>query len=508
VKTSRMIKAHPKATQVMPVNRANQTHDLPAAMTPFGNYHYQAGVPHLRHVNSAQAPLQMVKTKSDGEQSLSSARAQENMQMVQSALPQLPPQARALLAYIQSHFPEYLPTLFNLDNRLIRNVLLGLHMTPASEFVIPSSIGGFQRLFMQLASTQMIHSPSAGLRLASAEPEQLALPAPSDPQQPVFNQRGQAQIMFSMLGLIGGERPEQPIEQQIHRFWTGGPLSGAAMDNLLESAQKTQNSAWQNNLWYSSNIEKGMAKALPPHKLELREAQRYTLAQNGYRIRDIESLARNPGFFSTKNPNSPIALIDLNRASTKAFSDLAQSMGYDSIKYFSDLARLLYLHEEGGIHMDVDIGLGDMDLNKAYYQNDPAGRVPLMGSILRSSDDKEVIALLKVLEQFNQSGFYKDSESARYFSVIEQIAQRAVNGAGMYNALIGTRRGNPHIALALIKFMNAFELRNDLPTGMQFNRYLLLGRKETTQKNYQNAAAMSVPPYLLALRHLTSESDA
>jgi Glycosyltransferase sugar-binding region containing DXD motif len=250
-----------------------------------------------------------------------------------------------------------------------------------------------------------------------------------------------------------------------------------------------------------------MGKHIPQHKLKLREEQRVTLAQNGYNIRDIESLARDTWFLSTTNPNSPINLKDLNKASSKAYSDFANGLGYDGIKYFSDLARLLYLHEVGGIHMDVDLGLGEMDLNQTYYQNDPAGRVPLMGSILRSSDDKAVIALLNKLEQFNQSGFYKNSESGDYLSVIEQIMQQAVNGAGMYNALIGTRRKNPHIAMALFKFMSAFEHRKDLPTGMQFNRYLLLGDKETSQHNYQNAAAMSVPPYLLALRHLTPESD-
>ncbi|WP_206883850.1 hypothetical protein [Corallococcus exiguus] len=37
--------------------------------------------------------------------------------------------------------------------------------------------------------------------------------------------------------------------------------------------------------------------------------------------------------------------------------------------------------------MDVDIALGDIDLTQQHFRNNPAGHVPLMGSLLRDRSD-------------------------------------------------------------------------------------------------------------------------
>ncbi|WP_404363329.1 hypothetical protein ACIHQR_24995 [Corallococcus coralloides] len=77
-----------------------------------------------------------------------------------------------------------------------------------------------------------------------------------------------------------------------------------------------------------------------------RANQRRRLEQAGYQVLPIEKLD-NGGWLS-----KPLA-----RAGNSALSG-----NWDDVKYFSDLERLLYLDFVGGIHLDVDIALCDIDL--------------------------------------------------------------------------------------------------------------------------------------------------
>ncbi|MFC5475573.1 hypothetical protein [Paraherbaspirillum soli] len=325
--------------------------------------------------------------------------------------------------------------------------------------------------------------------------------------------------LINLILLEGHEGPDQmdrmdrggyPIPKQIHRFWTGGPLSRSAMENLVESVKKTKDSDWRHNLWYSSHIETLMNKDLAQDKLAERAQQRDELTKLGYNVRPIESLAKQRKFLMSKNPDSPVSLDQLENAGGIAYKAVAHGHGSDDIKYFSDIARLLYLHEIGGIHMDVDVGLGDIDLGATYYHQDEVGRVPLFGSLLRDSKDKEPIAELNYLDELKQRGNIPPTEWDRYRRTVQALVLRAKQGSAMYNALLASRHKNPHVKKALERMFADIEgdkTEKYLRTGMGYNKFLLTGSDKASPEVLEQAFSQSVPPYLLRLRHLTPESD-
>ncbi len=453
-----------------------------------------------------RAPIQRVKGKGgEDERSLVAKKVAENKQLIETALPQLPEHSQKLLRHIARTASPYLPQLLSMDTPIIANMLLGLRFMSAEDLVIPRDMQGYQDLFMQLASTQIVRDQPLAIedraRIEQLEREEEGVP--------YYSQRQEAGLLAGMLESPNRhDQPEFPIPKQIHRFWTGGPLSESAMENLMDSAAKTEGTDWKHTLWYSSRIEKLMEKQgrIKPQKLRERELQRQQLLGLGYDVRAIESLAKSGNFFSGyQNATSPVTSSELEGTADMAYKTFASGGGYDDIKYFSDIARLLYLHEIGGMHMDVDIGLGDMDLDTTYHHQDPEGRVPLLGSLLRNSDDKEPIANLNFLAELKQRGTIPNSAMAKYLEAVGGLANQAKYGSGMYNALIASRPKNPNVANALAEFMRTVKTKKGLSTGMVFNKILLTGGRKGV--DIEEAMSQSVPPYLLRLRHLTPDSD-
>jgi hypothetical protein len=177
---------------------------------------------------------------------------------------------------------------------------------------------------------------------------------------------------------------------------------------------------------------------------------------------------------------------------------------WDDVKYFSDLARLLYLNFVGGIHMDVDIALGDMDLAQQYYHNDPGGQVPLMGSLLRDQKDP-MIPKLRYLKRLRGLPMLTKEQHDGYMEALSALVDKGKNAAGMLNALIASRPGTTHLQDAITEFRNAFVKYGDLITGMALARTLLFGTSKTG--NLDQAMTWTVPPYLVRLDPDTEESN-
>jgi hypothetical protein len=212
-----------------------------------------------------------------------------------------------------------------------------------------------------------------------------------------------------------------------------------------------------------------------------------------------------------------------------------------NVKCFSDMARLVYLRAMGGLHLDVDIGLGDMDLATGLRHHDPRGQVPLFGALGRDTESApEVAESLQAAREARRRGLLDRAS-------VKHLAERAVLGARAYNAVIATRPGTEHLDLALRALLaEAAKSERDLPSGMSVQRVLLRGRSELAARPSELAARpselaarrselaarssemagvrrgesaqeaeaaleaavrLSVPPYFTRLDQLTSESD-
>ena len=329
-----------------------------------------------------------------------------------------------------------------------------------------------------------------------------------------------------------GQQDVHAIPKAIHRFWSGGPMTESSMGTLLESADKTDGKGWQHTLWYSRNFEDSIALQQPmttilgksfatpfgaektaydrdQARIRLREEQRQTLRDRGYQVRSIEELIPEDGASS-----SGVTQAELARGSQLAANSVKRGAGYDDLKFFSDLARLMYLHAEGGLHMDVDIGLGDMDLDQTYHHNDDAGQVPLMGTLARDHSDAGggplVSEKLALIRQHRDGPYGSGVSEEEYQAAVATLGERAVAGAGMYNALIASRPGTAHLQAAVDGM--AAHLRKPQPalvSGMTVNPELLGGQRDQADFGAKRNAglAQSVPPYLLRLQHLTDDSD-
>ncbi|MCY1079098.1 hypothetical protein [Archangium lansingense] len=302
------------------------------------------------------------------------------------------------------------------------------------------------------------------------------------------SQAEEAKLMSGMIGCDIGKLKSHAIPKIIHRFWTGGPIRKAALAGLIDDGVLARKNGWKSYLWYSDTIEESLATKLGDYA-SVRDSQREALRRVGYTVCSLEEV-RAIGFRR-----------EINRFGTASGKTAAIGAGWDDIKYFSDFARLAYLFVFGGIHIDIDMRLGDIDLSTTYCHNDPNGQIPLLGTLARDSRDVEVGKHIKFLKSLRDTLRVPWLE---YESSVRFLAQRAVLGAAMFNALIASRPGTTHLALALDEYCK----QKDVISGMALQKFLLLGHtaKVSTQ-GFQKAAGFTVPPYLLRLDQLTEESD-
>ncbi|HEX8537105.1 MAG TPA: hypothetical protein VF664_06545, partial [Cystobacter sp.] len=288
-----------------------------------------------------------------------------------------------------------------------------------------------------------------------------------------------------------------------HRFWTGGPMSQGALHNLTGSSEVAARNGWRSFLWYSTTIENLLAKRVGEDKCMIRDTQREVLSNAGYSVVAVETLAPKGGLFS----KPPFTQAQIVKVAQMAARSVLQGQGFDDVKYFSDLSRLMYLYAHGGHHLDVDMGLGTMELRQGYHHNDPSGEVPLLGTLGRDSTDQELVAHLRFLQEAGKKGSVTRSQ---YVDALRFLATRALNGAGMFNALIASRPGTKHLLLAILSFFQKAEQMDMLPSGMSLQVTLLLGPLEKARPEgaLNRAEAWSVPPYLTRLDQITDESDA
>ncbi|MDQ1919361.1 eCIS core domain-containing protein [Massilia pseudoviolaceinigra] len=328
------------------------------------------------------------------------------------------------------------------------------------------------------------------------------------------------------LGIPVAPNGAHVIPQSIHRFWSGGPLTDSAMDTLLDSATKTRDTPWTHTLWHSDAFEAGIRRPAPPAwkfmgaerdaydadqaRIAKRNEQRQQLRDAGYQTRAIESLVANGNATSGVTPQelaaaSGIAANSVNQGGGEAWNDL---------KYFSDIARLMYLHAHGGHHMDVDIGLGDMDMGMQYAHNDPAGEVPLMGTLARDMTEggggPQVAPRLERAKAYRGSPYLSGVSADQYAADVAALGDRARIGSGMYNALIASRAGTGNVQAAINRIM--LSMRGGAPslsTGMGANPELLGGARGSAghADRVEAGFVQSVPPYLLRLQHLTDDSE-
>jgi hypothetical protein len=309
-----------------------------------------------------------------------------------------------------------------------------------------------------------------------------------------MTQAADARRIGDELGITLGASPHT-IPQIIHRFWSGGPMSRVVMNILAETAQRARAAGWQCYLWYSTTIEDALAAKLGEERVTLRDAQRKILEEGfGYQVCFVEGLgvSANPG---AQVIATEAQIIALARA---AATSVIRANDWDDVKYFSDLARLLYLYWMGGIHMDVDMGIGTMDMTLSYRHNDAAGEIPLLGTLARDNSDVTVASTLNFLHRAKTSG---GADAEKYGLAIGSMASRAVNGAGMFNALIASRPKTTHLAAAVREYIR----RNTLLSGMALQPILLTGQGGGDP---EEALKLTVPPYLLSIQQLTPESDA
>ncbi|NBD13082.1 MULTISPECIES: hypothetical protein [Corallococcus] len=301
---------------------------------------------------------------------------------------------------------------------------------------------------------------------------------------------------------------QHAIPKNIHRFWTGGPMSPAVVDDLVSDGARAKQAGWTCYLWYSAEVERVLDGHLdgeikktegififskrppkPVDKRPTRTNQRRRLELAGFRVVPIEKLD------DSSNWLSELATL---------VGGAAVQRNWDEVKYFSDLARLLYLNFVGGIHMDVDISLGDMDLTQTYFHNDPNGEVPLMGSLLRDQSDP-MIPKLRFLKKIRRRPLLTKEEYDGYMEALSALVEKGMLAAGMLNALIASRPNTTHLKDTIVEFRKAILKNKGLISGMALSRVMLFGKSR--QGDVEQAMKWTVPPYLVRLDPDTDESN-
>lgn len=339
-----------------------------------------------------------------------------------------------------------------------------------------------------------------------------------------------AELLSQAVGQPIDQNRRHPIPQKMHRFWSGGPMSKSAMNVLMESAVKAQGTGWESNLWYSKSVEDKMdqAELTSRDDQERRALQREALEGAGFRIRPIEDLAQDDparfmgGLFGkrTERERGRLTKDDLETMADKVVASIASGGGkigtggttkFDELKHFSDVARLLYLEREGGHHFDVDMGLGDMDLDRPYFHNDPNGNIPLLGSLTPVSGDEYVTSRLEKIGTRGQ----RDLSDRDTSTAAKEVAVQASEMAFTLNGMIASRPGTPNLKAA-IEHVRTDAIGNSpaIPSGMTVMKTLVSGEgngasasREAAEAEASRRRALTVPPYLLDLEHLTDESD-
>ncbi|MFO0586277.1 MAG: PIG-L family deacetylase [Polyangiaceae bacterium] len=299
-----------------------------------------------------------------------------------------------------------------------------------------------------------------------------------------------------------GAGPEIP--KILHRFWSFGPMRQGAFDILQDSARAAKH-GWTLLLWSSRILE----EACSPDRAAERDAQRTALVESGYSIRYVEDLLSDPKLaFSEREAEIVRAAARLAARRPDAEAPL------DNLRYFSDLARLLLLKAIGGLYLDVDIGLGEMDLDRTLRHNDPAGEVPLAGAVGKNQEDSlEVAEDLAAVHEARSRG---EVEREALCRLAEQAQIRAMG----LNAALASRPGTRHLGQALSTLLSRVAVAEDvLPPGTALQPILLLGRAalppdepETMEAldartaALYDAARLAVPPYFARLDQLSAES--
>jgi hypothetical protein len=248
---------------------------------------------------------------------------------------------------------------------------------------------------------------------------------------------------------------------------------------------------WDKYLWYSRTVEDLMSKDLSEEQIMQRESQRGVLRHLGYTVAPIEGITG----MDFADP--------VNWAAERAYKGFKAggSEKWNDLKYFSDLARFIYIFSLGGIHMDVDIGVGALDPTQQYHHYDPEGEVPLMGTIARDEHD-EIVSKLRYINRFRNERPTDAVSNLRYLEAVRDVTNQATAGSGMYNALIASRPNTRRMKLAIETYIA--KMKGGLFPAMAINP-ILLGRTEGADLN--KAMTSSVPPYLLSLEHITEESN-
>ena len=299
-----------------------------------------------------------------------------------------------------------------------------------------------------------------------------------------------------------GAGPEIP--KILHRFWSGGPMRRGAFDILQDSARAAEH-GWTLVLWSSRILD----EALSGEGAAERDAQRAVLIESGYSIRYLEDLLSDTGLALSERE------AEIVRGAARLAARLPDAEGHrDNLRYFSDLARLLLLQAMGGVYLDVDIGLGDMDLDRAPRHNDPAGEVPLAGAVGKNQEDSlEVAEDLAAVREARSRG---DIDREAVCRLAEQAHIRAMG----LNAALASRPGTRHLELALSTLLDRVAVAEDvLPPGTALQPILLLGRAALPSDEPEtltaldartgalfDAARLAVPPYFARLFQLGEES--
>ncbi|HLL53778.1 MAG TPA: hypothetical protein VK447_09545 [Myxococcaceae bacterium] len=318
---------------------------------------------------------------------------------------------------------------------------------------------------------------------------------------PFPTQEEEEGLIASRLGVPIGVRNAHAIPKIIHRFWSGGAMRDGALANLRDCMHQVNGLGWKCILWYSSTLEALLDKEkIGKDARQMRALQRQALAHVGYDVRAIEELASSKSIFRSHDVTKELLALFATWA-----ADSVMEGSWDGVKYFSDFARLFYLHELGGFHIDVDMGLGDMDLRATYFHNDPRGEVPLLGTLARDSTNKRIAKRFRYLKVCRKK---RAVDPARYKECLEVLVDEAETGAVMYNGLIATRPKTRHCNVALVTYRDKLLEGKMLDTGMSVQCILLCGDATTRGQKLALAMKLSVPPYVLRLDQLTEESDA
>ncbi|MFI8456581.1 glycosyltransferase [Kitasatospora sp. NPDC085464] len=156
-------------------------------------------------------------------------------------------------------------------------------------------------------------------------------------------------LRTAVAGNHADDRPRIPPE--VHFIWIGQPISKPALDQIVSWAARAQNSDWIINLWTDRKSTWRTGDTL---RVRLTGKLKFRSIEEALddRVREIYTTA------TTGNQKAyPLA---------------------------SDIARYSILKKHGGVYADVDLGSGDIDLQRTKPQLRDTD-VPVLGPLIRDS---------------------------------------------------------------------------------------------------------------------------